>query len=113
MNGENKWYEFKTGKILYISQFVDDKKNGLTVSYDTTGSMLDSVYYKNNYPVGNIIERSYLGKKDYSAKFVNGVVDGEFIKWHYDTQEKEIETFFKNGLPDGKWLEWYKNGNKK
>jgi antitoxin component YwqK of YwqJK toxin-antitoxin module len=107
---KNGWflYCYSNATVKSKGQYVDDKKEGLWLSYHFNGMMKDSVVYENGRPNNSII-----------AWHNNGYMSDSSV---YDKDGSAVHvSWFNNGMPsysgksfngdrEGKWQYFHKNG---
>ena len=105
-----------------IANFVDDKYSGIYMEMDNRGQLLMIANYKDNELHGKF-GRYKFGRTEEKGQYVNGKIDGKYVKYFKNSKKIQQETNYKNGVRDGSMkffneegevtLEYiYKNGKK-
>lgn len=112
---EERWKISKNTGAKVLDAMITYKNNvrKKMVAYFTTGEVLKECYYNGSKPHGPCIvnQKTRDGKilKKVICNYVNGKLDGEFVKYHSNGAVKETAQY-KNGKLHGRYCEWTKDG---
>jgi len=114
------YYSYYTKALSNRETYVNNKKNGLSISYYPNGKIAEELNWKDN--VRNGIWHQYYenGALKTSSEFLNGKRNGTFILYYPDSKI-EWKGSYKNDIREGQWVHYdplgkinstieYKNG---
>jgi antitoxin component YwqK of YwqJK toxin-antitoxin module len=87
--------------IIVSESFKDDKKNGMTYTYDYNNNVLKSINYIDDLEHGWMKEFDNTGRIIQITRYRNGFIISS--EW--------INRLDKNGLRQGRWVEFHENDN--
>lgn len=91
----------KSGRLLKTTPFVNGLEDGMSLSYDTTGTIIELVQYRRGF----ITSRERINRRDHEGR-PNGL-----WKWFYEDGILKAEGTFKNGLRNGFFKNYDRQGN--
>ena len=97
--GEYKQYESVTGKILEISNYVDNNKDGEHIKYRyNTNNIWFQFNYRKNLLYGQCIWYYFSGRKELEGNYVDGKEEGYWFE--YENEENVIPKiiYYENGI---------------
>ena len=112
--------EIRSDGSYLIGGYADKIKQGIFREYDSTGVLINSYKYKNNFKTAEGIldstglehgEWNYLnidGSIKAKGTFNHGKRVGSWL-YYYFNGELEQKGLYVNGLPHGEWTWWYSN----
>jgi len=109
LNGKWLWY-YKNEDTLRLETFRLGKRNGLYLSYDPYGIIIQKGYVDNDmkqeFWTENTVEFILQGN------YFDGLRNGQWRGVYHDGKKAYIGEYLR-GKPDGKHVYYYKNGNKR
>ena len=102
---EGAWTEFHPNAFpQFITSYVNGYKQGVWISFDNRGQLLERGYYSNDQLHGNFVKYNRTRLKE-ERFYQNGQLAGSFKKY-YDNGNIMEESTYKNGKLDGS-ARWY------
>ena len=102
---EGSWTEFHpNGFPSVITSYVDGMKQGLWMSLDNRGQLLERAYYYNDQLHGNYIKYNRTRVKE-ERYYLNGQLEGP-LKKYYDNGNLMEESVYRGGKLNG-MARWY------
>jgi antitoxin component YwqK of YwqJK toxin-antitoxin module len=112
---EGKWQFFSPSskdKIVGEEEYLNNKKNGLSVTFYADSTIAEKVHYKNDIKNGEWLK--YYPNRALTLKtfYVNGKLNGTFEAF-FDNGKPEFLGQYKNDLKEGLWIVYKKDGNQR
>lgn len=108
---ESSWVDYSphNGMIKTVTTYVQDKKEGLFIEFDSNNQLWRRCYFHNSKRHGEYREYSGANVKE-DRNYENGKLEG-VAKIFYENGKILEESYYKNGLREGvsKWYD--QNGN--
>ncbi len=129
-------YWSRNGKKIEVTEYVDDKKSGLSQAWSAnSGKLIYKGEYKDGKSIGThrkwyddgkklsevvftqegqntkmeSIHWHVNGQKKMHYLYINGKHDGKYERWFMDGKPQELGTY-KNGKRVGEWKKWNNKG---
>lgn len=111
---EGTWIEYFSGTYLpkKIVSYENDKRNGVFVEIDKTGSITKKAEFKDNVLDGQMSEWYRGGRLSSMHTYKNGQLEGEQVICYEQGGNLEV-SHYKNGQRDGVTTWFDEKGNKK
>jgi len=96
IEGRVKVYSEISGGLLSYTDYSNNEKNGVFVTYYSGGSTLETGTYKNNKPIGVFKYYYYDGEIQQESMYIDGKLEGYVTKYKFDgTVESKV--LYKDG----------------
>jgi len=132
---EGTWIDYwETGMPRTIDFYMNDKKSGISIENDPTGSIIRTINYRNGLlegptkvyepHTGVIGEETYYSEGlkhgrhtkwypnrslEEEGNYIHGVLNGLAV-WYYDDGKKSVEYTYHNGKLEGSATVYYRDG---
>ncbi len=107
-NGYATWY-FANGNISMTGRIINDKQEGVCLSFHSNGMIADSASFHLGRPVGARMKWHRNGYPSDSIDHVNDSTDVQ-VSW-FDDGAPAAAGYWVSGKKNGKWKYFHRNGN--
>ncbi len=97
----------------FVSEYKGKIRNGMLLSYDKKWRIHDSVFFIDGKKEGQCLIWDTLGNIISRKNYSNGKLNGESESFYSPGHPSLIKNYNDSGQEEGLWQEWWPNGNKK
>ena len=108
------WNEYEFNYLKYKGYYDNDEKIGHWEQFDSDGSLIMNIEYKDGTAIGGYTENWPNGNKKAEGRYLSdgsGKKTGIWTLWS-DNGKKIEEGSYTDGEKHGVWTKWYHNGQK-
>ena len=111
---ETTFEEYKGSGKLYYKDSQEEVNGNIYTAFQNIGNVSNGelngeiTFYKRNYK-SNIFNFLFNKEKNNKATYINGLIEGKYLEWHYNGTLK-VRCHYKNGKMNGIYEEWDSNG---
>ena len=106
-----KYGFFDSGIKNFVSNYKDNKQNGLYTRWNANGIKVEECTYKNNNMDGSFSSWFDNGNIDKKYNYKDGKIDGS-QEWYYENGNKAESSEYTLGMRNGNYVRWFYDGQK-
>lgn len=105
--------EYIRDNIISVLEYKGETQHGTTIHYDSLWRIKDSSFFVNGKKNGDIVFFDTLARESGRITYKNGVRVGKEAFFFSPGHPERVKYYDKDGKEHGPWFEWWPNGNKR